>query len=83
MGTSLITILSLIGIVFALAVLIALRYQLSLKIQVNDDEHGIILSREESVRLLDMIENPPPRPAKFILARDVYLKIKERHQYGQ
>jgi hypothetical protein len=50
---------------------------LALKTPVGDDDpHRIILSREESVRLLDLIENPPPRSAKFRLARENYLKIK-------
>lgn len=83
MGTILITILILSGLGLAIAA-IALYYRLELKTQV--DEHRIILSREESVQLLDMIENPPPRLAKYRLARENYLKINAeaaQHAYLQ
>lgn len=78
MRISLPTILIFSGIGLAFTAAIALYHRLRLKTPVGDDAHQIILSCEESVRLLDMIENPPPRSAKFRQARENYLKIKAK-----
>lgn len=44
--------------------------------KVIESEASMVLSRRESLRLLELIENPPPRNDKFIQAQDRYLKIK-------
>lgn len=44
--------------------------------RVIDSESTIVLSRRESMRLLEMVENPPPRNDKFLQAMDRYQRIK-------
>lgn len=44
--------------------------------KVIESESTISLTRRESLRLLEMIENPPPRNAKFLLAQARYEKVK-------
>ena len=41
-----------------------------------DDEAVIVLTRRESLRLLELLENPPPRNAKFLQAQERYQKVK-------
>jgi uncharacterized protein (DUF1778 family) len=43
--------------------------------RVIDSESTIALSRRESLRLLEMIENPPPRNEKFRQAQARYQEI--------
>ena len=44
--------------------------------KVVESESTISLTRRESLRLLEMIENPPPRNAKFLQAQARYEKVK-------
>lgn len=44
--------------------------------KVIESESAIVLSRRESLRLLELIENPPPRNAKFLQAQARYLRMK-------
>jgi len=44
--------------------------------RVIDNESTIILTRRESLRLLEVIENPPPRNEKFLQAQARYQRIK-------
>jgi uncharacterized protein (DUF1778 family) len=44
--------------------------------KVIESESTIVLSRRESLRLLDLIDNPPPRNEKFLSAQARYLRIK-------
>lgn len=44
--------------------------------KIIENESMITLTRRESMRLLELIENPPPLNEKFLQARDRYLKIK-------
>lgn len=44
--------------------------------KVIESEATMVLSRRESLRLLELIENPPPRNEKFVQAQARYLKIK-------
>lgn len=44
--------------------------------KVIESESTISLSRKESVRLLAMMDNPPPRNEKFLQAQARYLRIK-------
>ena len=44
--------------------------------KVIESEATMLLSRRESLRLLELIENPPPRNEKFVQAQARYLKIK-------
>lgn len=37
--------------------------------KVIESESSIVLTRRESLRLLDMLENPPPRNEKFLQAQ--------------
>jgi uncharacterized protein (DUF1778 family) len=46
--------------------------------KVIESESTIVLSRGESLRLLELIENPPPRNKKFIQAQARYQRTK-RH----
>lgn len=41
-----------------------------------EDDEPIVLTRRESLRLLELIENPPPRTEKFIQAMANYGKKK-------
>ena len=40
--------------------------------KVIESESAIVLTRRESLRLLEMIENPPPRNEKFLQAQARY-----------
>lgn len=44
--------------------------------KVIESESTIVLSRRESLRLLEMIENPPPRNEKFLQAQARYLRSR-------
>ena len=44
--------------------------------KVIESESTIVLTRRESLRLLEMIESPPPRNAKFLQAQARYQRIK-------
>jgi uncharacterized protein (DUF1778 family) len=44
--------------------------------KIIESESTIILSRRESLRLLELIENPPPRNEKFLQAQARYLRTK-------
>ena len=41
-----------------------------------ESESTLVLTRAESLRLLELMENPPPRNEKFLQAQARYLKIK-------
>lgn len=45
--------------------------------KVIESESTIALSRRESMRLLEMMDNPPPRNDKFLQAQTRYLRIKD------
>lgn len=47
--------------------------------KVIESESTIVLSRRESLRLLELIENPPPRNEKFLQAQARYLRMKTHH----
>lgn len=44
--------------------------------RVIESESTLVLTRTESLRLLELMENPPPRNEKFLQAQARYLKIK-------
>ncbi|HEY3538880.1 MAG TPA: DUF1778 domain-containing protein [Trinickia sp.] len=44
--------------------------------KVIESESTIVLTRRESLRLLELIENPPPRNEKFVQAQARYKRIK-------
>lgn len=44
--------------------------------QIIESESTIVLTRRESLRLLEMIENPPPRNEKFLQAQVRHRKMK-------
>jgi uncharacterized protein (DUF1778 family) len=44
--------------------------------KVIDSESTIVLTRRESLRLLEMIENPPPRNERFLQAQARYQRVK-------
>ena len=44
--------------------------------KVIESESTIVLTRRESLRVLELIENPPPRNEKFIEAQARYQRIK-------
>lgn len=44
--------------------------------RVIECESTIVLTRRESLRLLEMMENPPPRNEKFIQAQARYQRMK-------
>ena len=44
--------------------------------KVIESESTIVLTRRESLRLLEMIENPPPHNEKFLQAQARYLRLK-------
>lgn len=44
--------------------------------KVIESESTIVLTRRESLRLLELIENPPPRNEKFLQAMARYQRIK-------
>ncbi|MFH1872197.1 MAG: DUF1778 domain-containing protein [Pseudomonadota bacterium] len=44
--------------------------------KVIESESTIVLSRRESLRLLEMIENPPPRNKKFLQAQARHRRMK-------
>lgn len=43
---------------------------------VIESESVIVLTRRESLSLLEMIENPPPRNEKFLQAQARYQRLK-------
>lgn len=44
--------------------------------KVIKNESTIVLTRRESLRLLELIENPPPRNEKFLQAQALYQRMK-------
>lgn len=44
--------------------------------RVIESESTMVLTRRESLRLLEMIENPPPRNERFLRAQARYRKAK-------
>ena len=44
--------------------------------KVSERESTIVLTHRESLRMLELIENPPPRNAKFMQAQARYLGMK-------
>lgn len=44
--------------------------------KIIESESTIVLTRRESLRLLEMIENPPPRNEKFLQAQARYERLK-------
>lgn len=44
--------------------------------KIIESEATLVLTRRESLRLLDMIENPPPRNARFMQAQASYQRKK-------
>jgi len=44
--------------------------------KVIESESTIVLTRRESLRLLELIETPPPRNKKFLQAQARYQKMK-------
>ena len=44
--------------------------------KVIESESAIVLTRRESLRLLEMIENPPPRNENFLQAQARYQRLK-------
>jgi uncharacterized protein (DUF1778 family) len=44
--------------------------------KVIGSESTIVLTRRESLRLLELMENPPPRNEKFLQAQSRYQRIK-------
>lgn len=44
---------------------------------ITDSESMFVLTRRESMRLLEMLENPPPRNQKFLEALARYRRIKD------
>ena len=45
--------------------------------KVIENESTIVLTRRESLRLLELIENPPVRNEKFLQAQTRYQRIKQ------
>jgi uncharacterized protein (DUF1778 family) len=45
--------------------------------RVIDGESAMLLTRRESLRLLELIDNPPPRNRKFVAAQLAYAKINK------
>lgn len=41
-----------------------------------ESEATLVLTRAESLRLLELMENPPPRNEKFLQSQARYLKMK-------
>jgi len=44
--------------------------------KVIESESTIVLTRRESLRLLELLENPPPRNEKFLQAQARYQRMK-------
>jgi uncharacterized protein (DUF1778 family) len=44
--------------------------------KVIENEASIVLSRRESLRLIELMESPPPRNEKFLQAQAKYLRTK-------
>lgn len=44
--------------------------------KVIESESTIVLTRRESLRLMEMMENPPPRNEKFLQAQSLYMRTK-------
>lgn len=44
--------------------------------RVIESESTLVLTRAESLRLLELMENPPPRNEKFLQAQARYMKMK-------
>lgn len=45
--------------------------------RIIESESTIVLTRRESLRLLEMIENPSPRNKKFLQAQARYQRMKD------
>jgi uncharacterized protein (DUF1778 family) len=45
--------------------------------RVIESESTMVLTRRESLRLLEMIENPPPRNEKFLQAQARYQRMRD------
>ena len=45
--------------------------------KIIESESMFVLTRRESLRLLEMLENPPPRNQKFLDAQARYQRIKD------
>lgn len=50
--------------------------------KVIESESTIVLTRRESLRLLELIENPPPRNEKFLQAMNRYQRMKNNDLSG-
>ena len=44
--------------------------------KVIESEATVVLTRRESLRLLEMLDNPPPRNEKFLQAQARYQRLK-------
>jgi uncharacterized protein (DUF1778 family) len=44
--------------------------------KVIESESTIVLTRQESLRLMEMLESPPPRNEKFLQAQARYMRTK-------
>lgn len=44
--------------------------------KVIENESSIVLTRRESLRLLELMESPPPRNEKFLQAQARYQRVK-------
>jgi len=44
--------------------------------KIIESESTIVLTRRESLRLLEMVESPPPRNEKFLQAQTRHLQLK-------
>lgn len=50
--------------------------------KIIENESNIVLTQRESLRILEMIENPPCRNANFISAQSRYERIKSYANYS-
>ena len=46
--------------------------------RIIETESTIVLTRRESLRMLELLDNPPPRNAKFLQAQARYQRVKNR-----
>ncbi|MBK6999992.1 MAG: DUF1778 domain-containing protein [Rhodoferax sp.] len=51
--------------------------------KVIESESTIVLTRRESLRLMEMLENPPPRNEKFLQAQSLYMRTKRAGFYRE
>ncbi len=47
--------------------------------KIIECESTVVMTRRESLRLLELIENPPPRNEKFLQAMNRYQKMKSKN----